>query len=58
MHGFEAALAGPLYDHPAFGFRRFVDEPRFVEHFLLNEAFKNIDAYRISTYLHDRARGG
>jgi len=48
-------LGGPLP-----GYEQYIDVPSFIDHFLLNEFAKNVDAYRISTFLykqHDSTGG-
>ncbi len=57
MEEFESALASPAFDDPRSGFRRWIDEDSFADYFLLNELFRNVDAYRISTWFH-RNDGG
>ncbi|MEZ5070928.1 MAG: CotH kinase family protein [Bacteroidales bacterium] len=50
--GFENALAGPRYRDPVQGYRPYVDLQSFVDFYLVNELTKNVDGYRISTYMH------
>jgi hypothetical protein len=54
---FEAALEGQGFDDPGQGYARYIDVDSFIDYFLLNEFMKNVDAFRISTYLH-KDRGG
>ncbi len=42
---------------PAVPYTDLIDADSFADYFLLNELFKNVDAYRLSTYLH-KDRGG
>ena len=49
---FESATFGPDFADPEKGFRKYVDVPSFIDFTLLNELAKNVDGYRISTYLH------
>lgn len=51
VDSFETALLHPDFADPIDGWRRFADEPSFIEHFLMQEACKNVDAYRLSGYL-------
>jgi CotH kinase protein len=51
----ERALYGRSFRHPQRGWRAHIDEAAAVDFVLLNELFKNQDAFRASTYL---ARGG
>ncbi|MDY0103255.1 MAG: CotH kinase family protein [Lentimicrobium sp.] len=52
MDDFETALAGPQFADPEFGFRKFAQEGAFLDYFLVNEMSKNVDGYRLSTFLH------
>jgi CotH kinase protein len=47
---FEDALAGPNYRDTVIGYRKYIDIASFVDYMLVNEAFKNVDALRLSTY--------
>lgn len=52
MHQFESALIDSNFQDPELGYRKFIDVPSFIDFFLLNEWSRNVDAYRISTFLH------
>lgn len=49
---FEDALNGPNFSDSSTGYRNFADINSFVDYFLLTEATKNVDGYRISTFLY------
>lgn len=49
---FETALAGPDFDHPERGYLPYVDLNSFVDFFLMNELTRNVDAYRLSTFMY------
>lgn len=49
---FEDALFGTNFTDPVLGYRPFIDVESFVDFMLVNEVSKNVDGYRISTYLH------
>jgi hypothetical protein len=49
---FEAALASPQFQDPVNGWRRFMDENSVIDFMLMNEMSRNVDGYRISTFLH------
>ncbi|MBM4002957.1 MAG: spore coat protein CotH [Planctomycetes bacterium] len=53
----ERALAGPDFLDPQNGYHRYLDADSFVDCFLLNELFKNVDSYFLSTFLHKRDDG-
>ncbi len=49
---FENAMNGPNPPDPSIGYPAYIDVSSFVDHFLINELAKNVDAYRISAYLY------
>lgn len=57
---FEQALASPQFKDQVNGWRKFADENSFIDYFIVNEISRNVDGYRLSTYLYkDRqSRGG
>ena len=52
VNTFETVLAGPDFADPENGFRKYADEGSFIDFFLVNEISKNVDGYRLSTFLH------
>ena len=52
MRNFENVLAGDDFLDPVTGYRRFVDLPSFVDFMLVNEIARNVDGYRLSTYMY------
>ncbi len=48
----EDTLAGVNFSDPINGFRKFIDVQSFIDFMLVNELSKNVDGYRISTFLH------
>lgn len=48
----ETALDGPSFADPLTGYAPYVDMLSFVDFFLVNEISKNVDGYRISSFLH------
>jgi hypothetical protein len=52
VSAWETALAGPNFSDPQLGFRAYADEESFIDYMLLNEISKNVDGYRISTFLY------
>ncbi len=52
VDSFETALAGPQFADTALGFRKYASDNSFIDYFILNELSKNIDGYRLSTFLH------
>lgn len=59
VYVFESRMASAAWDDPVFGYTRYLDPEAAVDFFLLNELSKNIDGYRLSTYMfRDRERAG
>jgi len=54
MSGFEASLAGPDFADPVNGYAKYIDAASFIDYFIINEMSKNVDGYRISTFLHKK----
>jgi subtilisin-like proprotein convertase family protein len=52
FHQFENALMNQNFTDPNTGYRKYIDTRSFIDHFLINEISKDVDAYRISTYLY------
>lgn len=52
IDSFEVALNGPNFADPLIGFRKYADENSFIDYFILNEISRNVDGYRLSTFLH------
>ncbi len=51
MNGFEAAMLQPSYINT---YDDYIDEPSFIDYFLINELTKHIDAFKLSFYMHKR----
>jgi len=52
VDSFEQALNGPQFTNPLNGYYKFIDDSSFIDFFLINELSKNVDGYRISSYLY------
>jgi hypothetical protein len=48
----EDALYGVNYRHPTLGFRRYLDVPSFIDHFIMVNLTRNVDGLQLSTYLY------
>ncbi len=46
----EAAVAGNNYLNTSSGYRKYLDSYSFIDHFIIQELAKNVDAYRLSDY--------
>ena len=49
---FENSLASENFNNEVDGYRQFINVDSFIDFFILNEISKNVDAYRISTFMH------
>ncbi len=52
MADFEQALQANTFRDPVSGYRQYVDIDSFVDFFLINELSRNIDGYRLSTFMY------
>lgn len=52
IDSFETALNGVNFMDPLTGYRKYASVNSFVDYFIVNELSKNVDGYRLSTYLH------
>lgn len=52
IHQFETALLKEDFSTPERTYTNYIDTSSFVDYFILNELVRNMDAYRISTYIH------
>lgn len=57
VDSFETALFGPGFQDANTGFRQYAAEKDFLDYMLLNEMSKNVDGYRLSTYLYKEKTG-
>jgi hypothetical protein len=57
---FEYALDGPNYTDTLLGYRNFIDVNSFIDFFIMNELTRNVDGFRLSTYLYKdkESKGG
>jgi subtilisin-like proprotein convertase family protein len=52
VDSFEQALHGPQFTDPINGYYKYINDSSFIDFFLINELSKNVDGYRISSYLY------
>ncbi|MEP7372453.1 MAG: CotH kinase family protein [Chitinophagaceae bacterium] len=52
VDSFENALAGPQFQDPVAGVRKFADIPSFIDYFIVDEISRNVDGYRLSSYFY------
>ena len=48
----ETNLAGTGFNHPDTGYVAYIDVPSFIDFYLMNEITRNVDGYRISSFLY------
>jgi hypothetical protein len=49
---FENSLNGPNYLDTLTGYRNYIDVSSFIDFFIMNEVSKNVDGFRLSTYMY------
>lgn len=55
VDSFENVMNSPgFYADPWVGYQKYIDLASLVDYFILNELSKNVDAYRLSTYLYKK----
>jgi hypothetical protein len=52
MFNFESKMYANNFNNPDSGYSKFVDVSSFVDMFLINEMSKNVDGYRLSTFMY------
>lgn len=52
MNDFEAALYGANFRDPVNGYRKYIDTRSFIDHHIMVEMTKNIDGFRLSTFMY------
>lgn len=52
INDFETALGSDAFADVDDGYQAYIDVDSFIDFFILNELSKNVDGYRISTYMH------
>jgi hypothetical protein len=57
LNAFETALYGANFRDPETGYRQFIDVGSFIDHHIMVETMKNIDGFRLSTFMY-KDRGG
>ncbi len=52
LNSFESTLYGSGFANPQTGYQSFIDVDSFIDHFLITELLKEIDGYRLSTFMY------
>lgn len=57
MSEFETVLSGPNFKDKEKGYAKYIDIDSFIDHFIINEMFKNTDGFRYSAYMYKDRNG-
>jgi spore coat protein CotH len=57
MNKFEQALFSDYFDDEESGYRKYIDVDSFIDYIIINELFKNAEAFRHSTFLYKERDG-
>ena len=57
MSDFESALFGANFADPAQGYQAYIDTDSFIDHFIVTELTREIDGYRLSTFMYKDRNG-
>ena len=57
LSAFESALYGANFRDPVGGYATFIDVDSFIDHHIIVEMTKNIDGFRISTFMYKDRNG-
>ncbi|MFC2084116.1 CotH kinase family protein [Bacteroidota bacterium] len=49
---FESVMIGVRYDYPFYGYYDWIETDSFIDYMIVNEISKNVDAYRLSTFMY------
>ena len=52
LDSFETVMNSSYYSDPIKGYEKYIDVQSFIDFFIINELSKNVDAYRLSTFLY------
>jgi len=59
IDSFEYALDGPNFSDTLIGYSKYIDVESFIDLYIINELSRNVDGYRLSTYMYkDRDSNG
>lgn len=54
---FEMVLKSHAYADPVNGYQKYIDVDSFIDYLIINEISKNVDGYRLSTFLYKDKKG-
>ena len=52
VDSFETVMASPSFADPVNGYAKYIHTGSFIDFFIINELSKNVDSYRLSTYMY------
>jgi hypothetical protein len=52
INDFETTLSGPNFKDPVTGYAKYIDVDSFIDFMIINELGKNVDGYRISSFMY------
>ena len=52
VDSFEVALKATNFTNPTSGYRKYMSVTSFIDYFIMNEVSRNVDGYRLSTFLY------
>jgi hypothetical protein len=52
LDSFEIVMNSTNFSNPSTGYRKYINDDSFIDFFILNEFSKNVDGYRLSTYMY------
>lgn len=52
LDSFETAMNSPTFANPTVGYSKYINVNSFIDFFIINELSKNVDAYKLSTFLY------
>jgi hypothetical protein len=52
INAFESLMMSAQYTDPVTGYAKYIDVNSFIDFFILNEIGKNVDGYRLSTFMY------
>ncbi|MHC5185152.1 MAG: CotH kinase family protein, partial [Planctomycetota bacterium] len=57
LNTFETNLQSSGFDDPITGYKSYIDVESFIEYDVMNEIFKNVDGFKLSTYFYKERSG-
>lgn len=60
INNFEGSLKSSTFNDPEIGYKKYIDMNSFINFFIINEVSRNVDGYRLSSFLYKKkeSQGG